>query len=85
MEFLKSHPVDPIEVASFEASCGVGVVVTKEEIADKVRRAGEVNISAKRQLVNFESPMVAFLCFETRLEMKQTLLQCWSNLYSVIL
>lgn len=36
MEFLKSHPVDHIDVNAFEASCGVGVVITREEIAEKV-------------------------------------------------
>lgn len=37
MDYCKSHPVDPIEMNAFEASCGVGVVITREQIAEKVR------------------------------------------------
>lgn len=36
MEFLKCHPVDPVDMAAFEASSGVGVVITLEQIAEKV-------------------------------------------------
>ena len=36
LEFLKSHPVDPIDVAAFELDCGVGVVITPEQITKQV-------------------------------------------------
>lgn len=36
LEFLKSHPVDPIDVAAFELDCGVGVVITPEQITEQV-------------------------------------------------
>ena len=36
MDFMKSNPVDPLNKAAFEESCGVGVVITREQIADKV-------------------------------------------------
>ena len=35
-DYLKSHPVDPVDVAEFEHCCGVGVVVTQEEIDQQV-------------------------------------------------
>ena len=37
MEFLKSHPVDPIDVAAFEEDCGVGVVITLDQITHQVQ------------------------------------------------
>lgn len=37
LDYLKSHPVDPIDSADFERSCGVGVVISQEEINEKVR------------------------------------------------
>jgi glutaminyl-tRNA synthetase len=36
LEFLKSHPLDPIDVAAFELDCGVGVVITPEQITEQV-------------------------------------------------
>ncbi len=36
MEFMKSNPVEPLNKESFEASCGVGVVITRDQIAEKV-------------------------------------------------
>ena len=38
LEFLKSHPVDPIDVAAFELDCGVGVVITPDQIVQQVFR-----------------------------------------------
>ena len=38
MEYLKSHPLDPIDTAAFEQHCGVGVVISQEEITEKVCR-----------------------------------------------
>ena len=35
-DYLKRHPVDRIDTAEFEHFCGVGVVVTQEEIDEKV-------------------------------------------------
>ena len=35
-DYLKRHPVDPIDTAEFEHCCGVGVVVTQEDIDEKV-------------------------------------------------
>lgn len=36
LEFLKSHPMDPIDVAAFELDCGVGVVITPDQITEQV-------------------------------------------------
>ncbi|XP_035676746.1 glutamine--tRNA ligase-like isoform X1 [Branchiostoma floridae] len=36
LDFVKSHPVDPVDAAAFEEACGVGVVVTPEQIEDAV-------------------------------------------------
>ena len=35
-EYLKTHPVDPIDYSEFNDACGVGVVVTREEILQVV-------------------------------------------------
>ncbi|KAM8863049.1 glutamine--tRNA ligase [Spinachia spinachia] len=36
LEFVKSHPEDPIDQTAFEQACGVGVVVTPEQIEEAV-------------------------------------------------
>ncbi|XP_068108759.1 glutamine--tRNA ligase [Hyperolius riggenbachi] len=36
LDYIKGHPVDPINVADFEKECGVGIVVTPEEIEEAV-------------------------------------------------
>ena len=36
MEFLKANPVDPVATDAFEEFCGVGVVITEEQIIAKV-------------------------------------------------
>uniref|UniRef100_A0A8C5RR94 Glutaminyl-tRNA synthetase n=1 Tax=Laticauda laticaudata TaxID=8630 RepID=A0A8C5RR94_LATLA len=36
LEYLKSHPVDPINSADFDRECGIGVVVTPEQIEEAV-------------------------------------------------
>eukprot|EP00058_Branchiostoma_floridae_P016232 XP_002601720.1 hypothetical protein BRAFLDRAFT_121196 [Branchiostoma floridae] len=36
LDYVKSHPVDPVDAAGFEEACGVGVVVTPEQIEDAV-------------------------------------------------
>ena len=36
MEFLKSNPLDPVARDVLEAACGVGVVITREQIVEKV-------------------------------------------------
>ncbi len=33
---MKSHPIDPVDQSEFSKACGVGVVITKEEIAQVV-------------------------------------------------
>ncbi|KAM3618431.1 uncharacterized protein V6R79_020221 [Siganus canaliculatus] len=36
LDFVKSHPQDPINQKEFEETCGVGVVITPEQIEDAV-------------------------------------------------
>ncbi|XP_069499400.1 glutamine--tRNA ligase [Ambystoma mexicanum] len=36
LDYVKSHPLDPISTSDFEKACGVGVAVTPEEIEDAV-------------------------------------------------
>lgn len=36
LDFVKSHPEDPVDQRAFETACGVGVVVTPEQIEDVV-------------------------------------------------
>ncbi|XP_007431438.1 glutamine--tRNA ligase [Python bivittatus] len=39
LEYLKNHPVDPINTADFDRECGIGVVVTPEQIEEAVEAA----------------------------------------------
>ena len=36
MDFFKNNPVDPVDEAAFESACGVGVVVSPDQIEDVV-------------------------------------------------
>uniref|UniRef100_A0A6Q2XFA3 Glutamine--tRNA ligase n=1 Tax=Esox lucius TaxID=8010 RepID=A0A6Q2XFA3_ESOLU len=38
LEFVKGHPQDPINQKEFDTLCGVGVVITPEQIEDKVEQ-----------------------------------------------
>ncbi|KAG5282384.1 hypothetical protein AALO_G00055410 [Alosa alosa] len=38
LEFVKSHPQDPLDRSAFESSCGVGVAITPEQIEDVVEQ-----------------------------------------------
>uniref|UniRef100_A0A8C8MB24 Glutamine--tRNA ligase n=1 Tax=Oncorhynchus tshawytscha TaxID=74940 RepID=A0A8C8MB24_ONCTS len=42
LEFVKSHPQDPINQQEFESLCGVGVVITPEQIEDKIYCTSDV-------------------------------------------
>lgn len=35
-DYLKTHPEDPVNKAELEKACGVGVVVTREEIEQRI-------------------------------------------------
>ncbi|XP_078206954.1 glutamine--tRNA ligase isoform X2 [Callithrix jacchus] len=39
LEYVRSHPLDPIDTADFEQECGVGVTVTPEQIEEAVEAA----------------------------------------------
>uniref|UniRef100_A0A8C3XJU1 Glutaminyl-tRNA synthetase class Ib non-specific RNA-binding domain-containing protein n=1 Tax=Chelydra serpentina TaxID=8475 RepID=A0A8C3XJU1_CHESE len=39
LEYVRSHPLDPIDTADFEHECGVGVFVTPEQIEEAVEAA----------------------------------------------
>ncbi|XP_061474819.1 glutamine--tRNA ligase [Rhineura floridana] len=39
LDYVKSHPVDPIDAADFDRECGVGVTVTPEQIEEAVEAA----------------------------------------------
>ncbi|KAJ7317122.1 hypothetical protein JRQ81_003284 [Phrynocephalus forsythii] len=39
LEYIKSHPVEPIDAADFAKECGIGVVVTPEQIEEAVEAA----------------------------------------------
>lgn len=36
LDFVKSHPQDPICLKAFNEACGVGIVITPEQIEDAV-------------------------------------------------
>ncbi|KAF6313371.1 hypothetical protein mRhiFer1_013909 [Rhinolophus ferrumequinum] len=39
LEYVRSHPLDPIDTADFEQECGVGISVTPEQIEEAVEVA----------------------------------------------
>uniref|UniRef100_A0A1D5QUA8 Glutamine--tRNA ligase n=1 Tax=Macaca mulatta TaxID=9544 RepID=A0A1D5QUA8_MACMU len=39
LEYVRSHPLDPIDTVDFEQECGVGVIVTPEQIEEAVEAA----------------------------------------------
>ena len=39
LDFFKSHPSDPVDAKAFELACGIGVVITPEQIEDAVSLA----------------------------------------------
>lgn len=47
LDFVKSHPEDPINQKEFDEACGVGVVTTPEQIEDAVSlwSSTDLNIS----------------------------------------
>lgn len=40
LEYVKSHPLDPIDTVDFEQECGVGITVTPEQIEEAVSPPG---------------------------------------------
>lgn len=36
LDFVKSHPQDPISQKAFDEACGVGIFITPEQIEDAV-------------------------------------------------
>lgn len=36
LEYVRSHPLDPIDTVDFEQECGVGITVTPEQIEEAV-------------------------------------------------
>ncbi|XP_061837793.1 glutamine--tRNA ligase [Nerophis lumbriciformis] len=48
LEFVKSHPQDPLNQREFDEACGVGVVITPEQIEDAVE---SVILKHKEQLL----------------------------------
>ena len=55
-EYLKTHPVDPVNKTELEQACGVGVVVTREKIEQEVASVVAENRSElveKRYRFNF--------------------------------
>lgn len=44
-DYLKDHPVDPVNIVEFDEACGVGVVVTREEVVKVIRETLDTNHS----------------------------------------
>ena len=44
-DYFKDHPVDPVNIGEFDEACGVGVVVTREEIVKVTRETLDINRS----------------------------------------
>lgn len=36
LEYVKSHPMEPIDVVDFDRECGIGITVTPEQIEEAV-------------------------------------------------
>ncbi|XP_051526111.1 glutamine--tRNA ligase [Myxocyprinus asiaticus] len=55
LDFVKSHPQDPVDQSEFEMACGVGVEVTPEQIEDAVEliiKKHKEQLLAERYLFN---------------------------------
>ena len=37
-DYLKNHPLDPVDIAELDETCGVGVVITRDQIQTEVDR-----------------------------------------------
>ncbi len=57
LEFLKTHPVDPIDTTTFEQCCGVGVVISQEEITQCVSAGLITEARGTIQLILIFPPM----------------------------
>ena len=42
LDYLKAHPVGPVDSEEFSVACGVGVLVTAEQIQQQVRTISHV-------------------------------------------
>uniref|UniRef100_A0A8C4WWR5 glutamine--tRNA ligase n=1 Tax=Eptatretus burgeri TaxID=7764 RepID=A0A8C4WWR5_EPTBU len=63
LDFLKTHPEDPIDEAKFNQSCGVGVVITPEEVEGVVTEARKLLRWADGKAVKNEVDMQVFSFF----------------------
>lgn len=61
LEFVKSHPQDPINQKEYEEACGVGVVITPEQIEDAVSTWPYI----AQKYVFFLRALLAVLCWVT--------------------
>lgn len=41
LEYVRTHPLEPLDTADFERACGVGVCVTPEQIEEAVSGDGK--------------------------------------------
>lgn len=46
---MRSHPLEPLDVADFERACGVGVCVTPEQIEEAVSGASALPVPQERR------------------------------------
>ena len=38
-DYLKNNPLEPVDIAKLDEACGVGVVVTRDQILEEVKTA----------------------------------------------
>ena len=50
LEYVRSHPLDPINTEDFEQECGVGVVVTPEQIEEAVSLSPAISCLFRTEL-----------------------------------
>uniref|UniRef100_A0A8C9B0I9 Glutamine--tRNA ligase n=1 Tax=Prolemur simus TaxID=1328070 RepID=A0A8C9B0I9_PROSS len=90
LEYVRSHPLDPIDLVDFEQECGVGVMVTPEQIEEAVEAT--INRHRPQLLVERYHFNMGLLMGEARAVLKWadgkmikhevdmqvgTLMQCW--------
>uniref|UniRef100_A0A2K5RX67 glutamine--tRNA ligase n=1 Tax=Cebus imitator TaxID=2715852 RepID=A0A2K5RX67_CEBIM len=68
LDYVRSHPLDPIDTADFEQECGVGVTVTPEQIEEAVEAA--INKHRPQLLVERYRFNVGLLMGEARAVLK---------------
>ena len=69
-DYLKNNPLEPVDIAKLNEACGVGVVVTRDQILEEVEAAinnCREELLERRYRFNVGKMMSKTICTENRL------------------